>query len=119
MKTAGALIGLFLVSYFVKVFALGREALELWEPRYVHVLRFHDCASRDGARGRDAFTIAPAGVHRPDRAAAAARARSCARTGRGRTALVSSLLGAPCGLRAVRNVRGYLGHSGLGLARLR
>ena len=58
MKTAGLLIGLFLVSYVVKVFALGREQLELWEPRFVHVLRFHELgiATMVGAGGV-AFTI--------------------------------------------------------------
>lgn len=58
MKTAGLLIGLFLVSYVVKVSALGREQLELWEPRFVHVLRFHELgiAAMVGA-GALAFAI--------------------------------------------------------------
>ena len=97
MKTAGLLVGLFLVSYGVKVFALGREQLELWEPRFVHVLRFHELgiAAMVGAGGL-AFGI---GTRRRlvDPAARRAAAQgSTLRTHRraGWTALVSSGLAA-------------------------
>jgi uncharacterized membrane protein YozB (DUF420 family) len=42
MLTAAALVAAFLVSYVVKVMLLGREQLELWEPRYVHTLHVHE-----------------------------------------------------------------------------
>jgi uncharacterized membrane protein YozB (DUF420 family) len=42
MKIAVTLVLLFVLSYAVKLRVLGREALELWEPRFVHVLRFHE-----------------------------------------------------------------------------
>ena len=42
MKLAVTLVVLFVLSYAVKLWLLGREALELWEPRFVHVLRFHE-----------------------------------------------------------------------------
>ncbi|HXZ84726.1 MAG TPA: DUF420 domain-containing protein [Myxococcota bacterium] len=42
MKTAALLVVLFLISYLLKVEALGREQLELWEPRFVAVLRMHE-----------------------------------------------------------------------------
>ncbi|HXX48145.1 MAG TPA: DUF420 domain-containing protein [Myxococcota bacterium] len=42
MKTAALLVVLFLISYLLKVEALGRERLELWEPRFVAVLRMHE-----------------------------------------------------------------------------
>ena len=35
MLAAASLVALFLVSYVAKVWLLGREQLELWEPRYV------------------------------------------------------------------------------------
>jgi uncharacterized membrane protein YozB (DUF420 family) len=42
MKAAALLVVLFLLSYLLKVEALGRERLELWEPRFVAVLRLHE-----------------------------------------------------------------------------
>jgi uncharacterized membrane protein YozB (DUF420 family) len=97
MKTAGVLVALFLVSYVVKVFALGREQLELWEPRYVHVLRFHElCIAAMVLAGGTAFTI---GIRRrlvdPIARAEAARG-TILRTHRraGWTALISSAVGA-------------------------
>jgi uncharacterized membrane protein YozB (DUF420 family) len=42
MKTAALLVVLFLISYLLKVEALGRETLALWAPRYVTVLRIHE-----------------------------------------------------------------------------
>ena len=42
MKTAALLVVLFLISYLLKVEALGRERLDLWEPRFVAVLRMHE-----------------------------------------------------------------------------
>jgi uncharacterized membrane protein YozB (DUF420 family) len=42
MKAAALLVVLFLSSYLLKVEALGREQLELWEPRFVAVLRMHE-----------------------------------------------------------------------------
>jgi hypothetical protein len=42
MLGAGALVGLFLVSYAFKLAWLGREALELWSPADVWVLRLHE-----------------------------------------------------------------------------
>lgn len=42
MHTAAALIGLFLVSYLLKLVFLGREDLASWDPRSVWVLRLHE-----------------------------------------------------------------------------
>jgi len=42
MRTAALLVVLFLISYLLKVEALGRERLELWQPRFVAVLRMHE-----------------------------------------------------------------------------
>jgi uncharacterized membrane protein YozB (DUF420 family) len=42
MRAAALLVGLFLVSYVVKLAVLGREALETWSPGAVTVLRFHE-----------------------------------------------------------------------------
>ena len=42
MLSAASLVGLFLVSYIVKLVFLGREQLELWSPADVWVLRFHE-----------------------------------------------------------------------------
>jgi uncharacterized membrane protein YozB (DUF420 family) len=41
LSAAWLLVG-FVVSYAVKLYALGREALETWERSYVHVLRVHE-----------------------------------------------------------------------------
>ncbi len=40
--TAAGLVGLFLLSYVVKLALLGREQLELWSRSYVWTLRFHE-----------------------------------------------------------------------------
>jgi len=42
MLTACGLVVAFVVSYVAKLAFLGREQLELWEPRYVTVLRIHE-----------------------------------------------------------------------------
>jgi uncharacterized membrane protein YozB (DUF420 family) len=42
MLSASWLVVGFVASYAVKLFALGREALETWESSYVHVLRVHE-----------------------------------------------------------------------------
>jgi uncharacterized membrane protein YozB (DUF420 family) len=42
MLGASWLLAGFLVSYVVKLLALGREALETWERSFVHVLRVHE-----------------------------------------------------------------------------
>lgn len=42
MLAAAALVGLFLVSYAVKLALLGREPLELWEREEVWILRAHE-----------------------------------------------------------------------------
>jgi uncharacterized membrane protein YozB (DUF420 family) len=97
MKSAGALVGLFLVSYAVKVLALGREQLELWEPRYVHVLRFHElCIALMVLAGGTAFAIATRRRLIDPVARAAAARGTILRTHRraGWTAIASSLLGA-------------------------
>ena len=97
MKAAGLLVALFLVSYVVKVLVLGREPLELWEPRFVHVLRFHElCIAVMVLAGGVAFAI---GTRRrlvdPIARAEAARG-TILRTHRraGWTALISSAVGA-------------------------
>ncbi len=42
MLTAGALVILFLVSFVLKLLLLGPEALEVWAPSFVYVLRLHE-----------------------------------------------------------------------------
>ena len=42
MLSACGLVAAFLVSYLLKVALLGREQLDLWEPRYVRVLHVHE-----------------------------------------------------------------------------
>lgn len=42
MYTAAMLIGIFLVSYVLKLIFLGREDLSSWDPRSVWVLRLHE-----------------------------------------------------------------------------
>jgi uncharacterized membrane protein YozB (DUF420 family) len=42
MRAAALLVAAFLVSYVLKLGLLGREALELWSPRAIWVLRFHE-----------------------------------------------------------------------------
>lgn len=98
MKTAALLVVLFLVSYGVKLALLGREALELWEPRFVNVLRFHEAcvATMVLAGGRALYLATTRRLADPPAARdVEARARS-ARSHRraGWTALVSSALGA-------------------------
>jgi len=91
MKTAGLLVGLFLVSYLVKVAALGRESLELWEPRFVHVLRFHETC----IAGTAVWIAVRRRLREPAARAEAARSGALTRHRRaGWTALVSSALGA-------------------------
>jgi uncharacterized membrane protein YozB (DUF420 family) len=87
MGVAASLVGLFLASYVVKLFALGREQLELWDPRYVNTLRFHEtCVAVMVLAGARALWLgAKTGFDDP------ARARSHRIAGR--TALVSALLG--------------------------
>jgi len=100
MKTAAILVGLFLVSYVAKVAALGREHLELWEPRFVTALRVHEALIAvmvlAGARAlylATAHRLAePVPVTADDLARRARTARSHRRAGW--TALVSSALGA-------------------------
>jgi uncharacterized membrane protein YozB (DUF420 family) len=97
MKSAGLLVALFLVSYVAKVALLGREALELWEPRFVNALRFHEtCVAVMVLAGGLALYLATSGrfAEPPapvDRAARAQRARI--HRAAGWTALVSSALG--------------------------
>jgi uncharacterized membrane protein YozB (DUF420 family) len=42
MRAAALLVGLFLVSYVLKLAFLGREDLERWSPTAVWLLRFHE-----------------------------------------------------------------------------
>jgi len=98
MKTAALLVVLFVLSYGVKLAVLGREALELWEPRFVNVLRFHElCVATMVLAGSRALYLATTRrlADPPTPSTAQARARS-ARSHRraGWTALVSSALGA-------------------------
>ncbi len=59
MLTAVALVGLFIVSYGLKLTLLGREALELWSGRDVWVLRFHEaCIAAMLLGGGTALTLA-------------------------------------------------------------
>lgn len=97
MKSAGLLVALFLVSYVAKVALLGREALELWEPRFVHVLRLHEtCVAVMVLAGGRAMYLATTRrlADPPTPSDVEARAKS-ARSHRraGWTALVSSALG--------------------------
>lgn len=100
MTSAAILVGLFLVSYVLKVRLLGRERLDLWEPRFVTVLHVHETFVAvmvlAGARAlylattRRLADLAPA---TPDDVARRARsARSHRRAGW--TAVISSVLGA-------------------------
>jgi len=87
MLGAAALVALFLVSYFAKVWLLGREQLELWDARYVHVLRLHEtCVLAMVVAGLRAIWL---GAKRGF--TDAARARSHRRAGR--TALIAAGLG--------------------------
>ena len=98
MKTAALLVLLFVLSYGVKLAVLGREALQLWEPRFVNVLRFHElCVATMVLAGSRALYLATtrhlADPPAPENAAARAHsARSHRRAGW--TALVASALGA-------------------------
>jgi uncharacterized membrane protein YozB (DUF420 family) len=98
MKTAVALVVLFVVSYAVKLRVLGREALELWEPRFIQVLRFHEtCIAVMLVAGGAALYLAttrrlaetPAPEQLAQRARVARIHRAC-----GWTALVACGLGA-------------------------
>jgi len=42
MLASAWLVVAFVLSYGVKLLTLGREALETWEPSYVHMLRLHE-----------------------------------------------------------------------------
>jgi uncharacterized membrane protein YozB (DUF420 family) len=87
MLSAALLVALFLVSYVAKVWLLGREHVELWEPRYVFTLRFHEtCVAAMVLAGSRALWLgAKRGFTDPVRARAHRRA--------GWTALVSAGLG--------------------------
>jgi uncharacterized membrane protein YozB (DUF420 family) len=98
MKIAVTLVLLFVVSYAVKLRVLGREALELWEPRFIQVLRFHEtCIAVMLLAGGTALYLATtrrlAEIPAPERLAQRARIarihRAC-----GWTALVACGLGA-------------------------
>lgn len=97
MKTAGLLVGLFLLSYVAKVWLLGREALETWEPSFVHVLRLHElCVAFMVLGGGTALVLATTGRFAelpgpsdPARRTQRARIHRAA----GWTAVVSSVLG--------------------------
>jgi uncharacterized membrane protein YozB (DUF420 family) len=98
MKIAVTLIVLFVVSYAVKLRVLGREALELWEPRFVQTLRFHEtCIAVMLVAGGTALYLAttrhlldtPAPEQAAQRARVARIHRAC-----GWTALVACGLGA-------------------------
>jgi uncharacterized membrane protein YozB (DUF420 family) len=87
MLAASGLVGLFLLAYVLKVAALGREALELWEPHFVWALRFHEtCVLGMVVGGGRALWL---GERSGFRDPARARAHRLA----GRTAAVSALLG--------------------------
>lgn len=87
MLAAVVLVALFLVSYFAKVFLLGREQLEIWEASYIWTLRFHEaCVLVMVLAGLRALWLgARSGFRDPKRA----RSHRLA----GRTALVSAALG--------------------------
>jgi len=98
MKTAVILVVLFVVSYALKLWLLGREALEVWEPRFVHVLRFHElCVFTMVAAGGTALYLATtrrlADPPAPDALAQRARIARIHRTA-GWTALIACGLGA-------------------------
>ena len=62
MLGAGVLVAGFLFSYVAKVWLLGREALETWEPQFVHVLRFHElCVAVMVVAGGTALVLAVTG----------------------------------------------------------
>jgi uncharacterized membrane protein YozB (DUF420 family) len=98
MKLAALLVVLFVLSYGVKLFVLGREHLELWEPRFRSVLRFHElCVLVMVLAGSRALWVAtrrglalPVSVERRDSRARDARQHRLA----GWTALCASALGA-------------------------
>jgi uncharacterized membrane protein YozB (DUF420 family) len=59
MQLGAWLVAAFLGSYALKVALLGREPLELWEPFYVQVLRFHElCVAAMVAGGATALAQA-------------------------------------------------------------
>lgn len=59
MLCAATLVGLFLVSYVLKIALLGREQLELWSRSYIWVLRLHEaCIACLLAGGATAFVQA-------------------------------------------------------------
>lgn len=59
MLAATSLVGLFLLSYVVKLMLLGREQLELWSRMHVSVLRFHElCVAALVLGGGVALTLA-------------------------------------------------------------
>ena len=59
MHLSVGLVVLFLISYVFKLFFLGREHLEEWAPRFVHVLRFHEaCVAIMCIAGGTALTLA-------------------------------------------------------------
>lgn len=87
MLSAAGLVGLFLVAYVAKVAALGREPLELWEPRYVHALRFHEtCIAVMVLAGTRALWLGERGGFRDPARAGSHRVA-------GRAAALSALLG--------------------------
>ncbi len=97
MLAAGVLVVGFLISYLAKVALLGREALETWEPRFVHVLRFHElCVAFMVLGGGTALVLAVTGrfaqlcaVSDPARRTRRVRIHRIA----GWTAVVASVLG--------------------------
>lgn len=99
MRAAAVLVGLFLVSYVLKLAFLGREALDAWSARALWTLRFHElCVLAMVAAGAVAlglgrrlrrsrrFTGAPADPPAP---AALSRRHRIA----GRTAIAGAFLG--------------------------
>lgn len=91
MLVAASLVGLFLASYVVKLFLLGREQLELWDPRYVNTLRFHEtCVAVMVLAGARALWL---GARRGAKQGFTDPARARSHRIAGRTALVSALLG--------------------------
>jgi uncharacterized membrane protein YozB (DUF420 family) len=98
MKIAVMLVLLFVVSYGLKLWFLGRERLDLWEPRFVQMLRFHEtCIAVMLVAGARALYLGTTRrlADSPAHDQLAARARS-ARSHRraGWTALVACGLGA-------------------------
>jgi uncharacterized membrane protein YozB (DUF420 family) len=97
MLGAGVLVAGFLVSYVAKVWLLGREALETWDPRFVHVLRFHElCVAFMVLGGGTALYLATTGrfakLQAPSDPAKRTRRIRIHRAA-GWTAVVSSALG--------------------------